>query len=52
MTIEEYKKIKKSKMTVEDYRAFKSDFLNNKTNNTKTRTDNIWVESAKHNFLK
>lgn len=51
MTIEEYKKIKKSNMTVEDYRTFKSNFLNNQANTAKSGMDDLWVESTAPNVL-
>lgn len=46
MTIEEYKNKKKSKMTIEDYRTFKSNFLNNKKNANTKETNNITVEKT------
>lgn len=42
MTIEEYKKKKQSNMTIEQYRNFKSDFLNKQTK----RTDELWTSNT------
>ena len=52
MTIEEYKKKKQSNMTIEQYRNFKSNFLNNQTSNAKPTIESSAPKEQKINTSK